>query len=48
VKNQGETGPIALALSKTVLRLAAEDRLSEEQAFHLLGMLFDSKPLLSG
>lgn len=43
VKNQGETGPIALALSKTVLRLSAEDRLSEEQAFHLLGMLFDSK-----
>lgn len=42
VKNQGETGPIALALSKTVLRLSAEDRLSEEQAFHLLGMLFDT------
>lgn len=43
VKNQGETGPIAIALSKTVLRLSAEDRLSEEQAFHLLGMLFDIK-----
>lgn len=43
IKTEGEVGPIAEALSKTVLKFSADDRLSEERAFQLLGMLLEAK-----
>lgn len=38
-KPPGQVGPIAEALAKTVLSLSEADRLSEDRAFHLLGLL---------
>lgn len=38
-KPQGQSGPIAEALAKTILRLSRANRLPEHRAFELLGML---------